>query len=183
MWLRQRSRTLETWFIFFDQSHKPCMTLGKSIICSVSSFFSKNWGQEFFCFFHFTLFLHTDGHLCKSFCIDWYSKDLTSVVPLSVSKVQNKKKKFFYVFRICFYMNNEQWPSSLLFKFGLGISSLFFIIIIFNTYLAMVLSLRKYLRKWFYKHDLWKWTVHVCRWEIVCMDQSNSSSFAEAKAC
>lgn len=56
-------------------------------------------------FLNFT-FLQTEGHLCKLFFIDWYNKDLISVVLLSVSKIQNKKS--FCTFMICFHMNTEK---------------------------------------------------------------------------
>lgn len=49
LWWRQKDRTHETWFLFFDQSHKFCMTLSKPINSSMSMFFSKIVGTNGFC--------------------------------------------------------------------------------------------------------------------------------------
>lgn len=92
LWSRQKNRTQKIWFLLFDQSHKSCMTLGKTINSFMSCLLQQNWEYECFVF-NFT-FLQTEGQLCKLFFIDCYSKDLISALLLSVSKIQNKKNLF-----------------------------------------------------------------------------------------
>lgn len=78
---------------------------------------------------------------------------------------------------VCFRMNTEKWSSSLLYKLGLGVSSLVFIIIICYYLPGNDSRPRKTLEKIILQMQSVEMS-SGCGWEILPMHHSNSSSFA-----